>query len=114
MSGSDQLLGNALYLRHNAFQKSPQESFDFTVGIDVESRVFVSEPPFAALSFRNVSDNGNESSSAFCKETRKNEIYCPGFIHFNGFHSADSILERYFVTLTWTTAVRALLLERIL
>ncbi len=97
IAGSDQLLGNALYLRHNARQKHSSlkagQEGDISVDIDVDSTIFVSAPWQASLSLTEASGQTRETpTAAFCHGNAPR--VCPAFLHFNG-GGKERILERF-------------------
>jgi len=83
--GTDQLLGNAMFLRHrdrNYATKDAKVPRRDTVGLDADSKIFASSPQHSTL--LSLTNTKNPSypgvSKAFCRTPEM----CPAFLHFNG------------------------------
>ena len=88
ITGTDQLLGNVLYFRHNGRQKANLQNrrpSEFTIGLDTESMVFRSAPSEETLSLQPIDSHfRRRKSTGYCRKNETHPSTCPAFLHFNG------------------------------
>jgi hypothetical protein len=128
LGGTDQLLGNILYLRHHHHIATTSSSSDgessgdggssssssnssgaiMSVGLDVDSQVFASSPQFSPfLKLMKTAPPQSSSSSVSSSSQSTYDAFCrtpdncPAFLHFNG--GANTNGMEYSLVGSWST-----------